>query len=181
MIGKKIEDAFNAQLNAELYSAYLYLSMSAYFQSVNLEGFAHWMAMQAKEEDGHAMRFFAHLVGRGGRVRLQPIEGPPLEWDSPLAAFDNAYKHEQKVTGMIHDLVKLAGSEGDPAAQAFLQWFVTEQVEEEANADRVVQQLKLIKDAPQGLFMLDRLLAERQPPAEPAAETAGGEGGAGAA
>jgi ferritin len=162
MIGKKIEDAFNGQLNAELYSGYLYLSMSAYFQSINLEGFAHWMRVQAKEEQAHAMRFFDHIVERMGRVSLGAVEKPPAEWKSPLAAFEDASKHEQKVTGMIHDLLGLAAKESDPAAHAFLQWFVTEQVEEEANADRIVQQLKMIADAPQGLIMLDRALSERQ-------------------
>ena len=162
MIGNKIEQAFNGQINAELYSSYLYLAMAAYFESVNLDGFAHWMRLQAKEEDAHAMKFFDHIVERGGRVALQAIDAPPAQWDSPLAAFENAYQHEQKVTAMIHDLVNLAGDEKDHAANAFLQWFVTEQVEEEASADQVVQQLKRVGDAPHALLMLDRALAQRE-------------------
>ena len=161
MIGKKIEKAFNGQLNAELYASYLYLGMSAYFESTNLPGFAHWMRAQAKEEQEHAMKFYEHIVERTGRVALQAIEAPPLEWESPLAAFQAAYGHERKVTGMIHDLLELAGSEGDPAANAFLQWFVTEQVEEEAQTDQVVQQLKMVSKAPHGLLMIDRELAQR--------------------
>jgi ferritin len=162
MIGKKVEKAFNGQLNAELYASYLYLGMSAYFEAENLPGFAHWMRTQAKEEQEHAMKFYEHIVERGGRVALQAVEAPPLEWESPLAAFRAAYGHEQKVTGMIHDLLKLADSESDPAANALLQWFVTEQVEEEAQTDRVVQQLKMVAKAPHGLLMIDRELAQRE-------------------
>ncbi len=172
MLSKKMEDALNGQINAELYSAYLYLSMSADFQSKNLRGFANWMRVQAQEEMVHAMKIYDHVNERGGRVALKPVDGPPTEWALPLAAFEDAYKHEQKVTGLINDLVSLASSEGDNAANIFLQWFVTEQVEEEASADEVVQKLKLIGDSGNGLFMLDQELAQRifTPPA------AGGEG-----
>jgi ferritin len=156
MLKGKIQAALNKQLNAELYSSYLYLSMSAYFQSVNLPGFANWMRVQAQEELVHAMKFHDFINERGGRVLLQPVEGPPSEWSSSLDAFENAYKHEQKVTGLINDLVNLAIKEGDHATNIFLQWFVTEQVEEEASADEVVQKLKLMADARGGLFMLDR-------------------------
>ena len=167
MVNKKIEGALNQQLNAELYSSYLYLSMSAYFQSINLPGFANWMRVQAQEELVHAMKFYDFINDRGGRVALQPVEGPPTEWSSPLDAFENAYRHEQKVTGLINDLVNLAVKERDHATNIFLQWFVTEQVEEEASADEVVQKLKLMGDDGGGLFMLDREMAQRvfTPPA----------------
>ena len=167
MLDEKIQIALNQQLNAELYSSYLYLSMSAYFQSVNLSGFANWMRIQAQEELVHAMKFYDFINERGSRVMLQPVEGPPTEWSSPLDAFENAYRHEQKVTGLINDLVNLAVKERDHATNIFLQWFVTEQVEEEASADGVVQKLKLLGDASGGLFMLDREMGQRvfTPPA----------------
>jgi len=161
MIDKQLEGALNDQLNAELYSAYLYLSMSAYFEALNLKGFAHWMRVQAEEEQAHAMKFYEHLVDRGGRVQLQPIEKPPIEWDSPLAALEEVYRHEQKVTSLIHKLVNQAVEAKDHAVSNFLQWFVAEQVEEEASADEVVQKLKLLEKAPGGLFMIDRELAQR--------------------
>ncbi|MFB0505828.1 MAG: ferritin [Thermodesulfobacteriota bacterium] len=167
MLNKKIQPALNQQLIAELYSSYLYLSMSAYFQSVNLPGFANWMRVQAQEELVHAMKFYDFINERGGRVMLQQIEAPLTEWSSPLDVFENAYKHEQKVTGLINDLVNLAAGERDHATNIFLQWFVTEQVEEEASADEVVQQLKLVGDDSGGLFMLDREMGQRvfTPPA----------------
>jgi ferritin len=167
MLDEKIQAALNKQLNAELYSSSLYLSMSGYFQSISLPGFANWMRVQAQEELVHAMKFYDFINERGGRVMLQPVEGPPREWSSPLDVFENAYKHEQKVTGLINDLVNLALKEGDHATNIFLQWFVTEQVEEEASADEVVQKLKLMGDAKGGLFMLDREMGQRvfTPPA----------------
>ena len=167
MISEKIQQAFNDQINAETHSAYLYWSMVAYFESINLTGFASWMRCQAQEEMVHATKFFDFINERGGRVRLTAIEAPATEWDSPLAAFEAAYTHEQYITGRINDLVKLAREENDHAAEIFLQWFVTEQVEEEASADEVVQQLKLMAGAPGGLFMLDRELGPRvfTPPA----------------
>ena len=167
MLSKQIQDAINEQINAELYSAYIYASMSAYFQSVNLPGFANWMRVQTQEEVMHAFKFYAYVNERGGRVVLQAIDAPPQEWDSPLAAFEAVYVHEQKVTGLINDLVDLAVKESDHATTNFLQWFVSEQVEEEASADEVVQKLKLVGDAPGGLFMLDREMGQRifTPPA----------------
>ena len=162
MLGKKMQDALNGQINAELYSSYLYLSMAAYFESVNLRGFAGWMRVQAQEETAHGMKFFDFVVERGGRVTLKAIDAPPDKWNSPVAAFQAAYEHEQKVTAMIAKLVDLAESEKDHATRSFLQWFVDEQVEEEANADEVVQKLKMIKDAPQGLLMLDGVLGQRK-------------------
>jgi len=161
MLSEKVQEELNKQLNAELYSSYLYLSMSAYFQSLNLGGFANWMRVQAQEELVHAMKFYDFVNERDGRVTLRPVEGPPSEWDSPLAAFEHVYQHEQKVTGLINDLVNLAIGERDHATHNFLQWFVTEQVEEEASANDVVQRLKLLGDDKSGLLMLDRELAQR--------------------
>jgi len=167
MIGKKLQKAINEQTNAELYSSYLYLSMSAYFQSINMAGFANWMRIQAQEELVHVMKFYDYLAERGGRIELAPVDGPPMEWKSPLAAFEHVYEHEQMVTGRINDLVDLAIKERDHAANSFLQWFVTEQVEEEASADAVVQKLKLVGKDGGGLFMLDQELGNRvfTPPA----------------
>ena len=161
MIKEKIQDALNKQINAELYSSYLYLSMSAYFESINLKGCANWMRVQTQEELVHAMKFYDYLIERGGKVVLSSIESPPTEWPSPLAIFEQAYQHEQKVTGLINDLVDLAIAEKDHATNNFLQWFVSEQVEEEASADEVVQKIKLMGDARGGIFMLDRELAQR--------------------
>lgn len=168
MVSEKMQEALNKQLNAELYSSYLYLSMSAYFHSVNLAGFANWMRVQAQEELVHAMKFYDYVNQRGGRVTLLPVEGPPTEWHSPLAVFEDTYQHEQKVTGLIHELANLAVSENDHATKTFLQWFVTEQVEEEESADELVKKLKLIGDSANGLFMMDRELAQRvfTPPTE---------------
>ncbi len=160
-------NAINKQLNAELYSAYLYLSMGAYFESIDLSGFANWMRVQAQEELSHAMKFYDHLVQRGARVTLGVIEAPPTEWDSPLAVFDHVYKHEQMVTGLINKLVDLAISLSDHATHNFLQWYVAEQVEEEESASGVLQKVKLAGDDSSGLLMLDQELARRvfNPPA----------------
>ncbi|HUV64090.1 MAG TPA: ferritin [Sedimentisphaerales bacterium] len=169
MINKKMEEALNGQVNAELYSAYLYLSMESYFKSLNLNGFANWMRVQTQEEIVHATKIYDFINERGGRAILKAIEGPTTTWDSPRAVFEAAYKHEQKVTGLINDLVDLAIKEKDHASNTFLQWFVNEQVEEEASADQIVQQLKMMESAPGGLFMLDRELAQRVftlPPAQ---------------
>ena len=157
----RVEEAFNSQLNAELYSAYLYLSMAAYFESINLSGFANWMRVQEQEERVHALAFYDYIISRGGRVKLQPIQGPPTDWPSPLATFEAVYAHEQKVTGLINDLVNLAIEEHDHAAHIFLQWFVNEQVEEEESANAVVQKLKLVGEGGNGLFLIDRELAQR--------------------
>ena len=167
MMKEKIKDAINKQINAEMYSAYLYLSMSAYFESINLKGFASWMKAQAQEEMVHAMKFYEYVNERGGRVLLTTIDAPPTQWGSSLAVFEYTYKHEQKVTGLINDLVDLAIFEKDHATNNFLQWFVAEQVEEESSADEVVQKLKIAGDQGGGLFMLDRKLGQRvfTPPA----------------
>ena len=168
MLNEKMEKALNDQVNAEMYSAYLYLSMVAYFQSLNLGGFANWMRAQTQEEMVHAMKFYDYINERGGRVVLKPIEAPPTEWKSPLDAFETAYEHELKVTGLINHLVDLAVDERDHATNNVLQWFVAEQVEEEDSASGVVGQIKLVGEAPGGLFMLDRELGQRvfTPPAE---------------
>jgi ferritin len=169
MISKKMEEALNGQVNAELYSAYLYLSMESYFKSLDLNGFANWMRVQTQEEIVHVMKIYDFINERGGRILLQAIEGPPTQWDSPRAVFEAAYAHEQKVTGLINALVDLAIKEKDHATHTFLQWFVNEQVEEEASADTIIQQLKMMESAPGGLFMLDRELAQRvftPPPAQ---------------
>ena len=167
MISKKMGEALNGQVNAEMYSAYLYLSMESYFRSLNLNGFANWMRVQTQEELMHTMKIYDFINERGGRVTLKAIEGPPTKWESPLAVFNAVYAHEQKVTGLINKLVDLAIKEKDHATNAFLQWFVNEQVEEESSADEIVQQLKIMKDAPGGMFMLDRELGQRvfTPPA----------------
>ena len=163
MLTEKMQKALNGQLNAELYSSYLYLSMNAYFKSVNLDGFANWMYYQAQEELEHSMKFYDFIIQRGGNVQLQQIEAPPSEWSSPLAVFEATFEHEQKVTGLINDLVDVAHEERDHATNIFLQWFVSEQVEEEENVGGVLEQLKLMGDAKGGLFMIDRELAKRSP------------------
>lgn len=160
-IGKTMQDALNGQINAELQSAYIYLSMCAYFQSIDLPGFASWMRHQAQEEVDHGMRIFDFVVDRGGRVTLTPLEQPPTEWKSPLEAFDAAYKHEQHVTQLIYRLVDQAAAEEDHATRQMLNWFVEEQVEEEATASEIVAQLKMAGEAGTALLMLDRKLASR--------------------
>ncbi len=161
MLSQKMQDALNRQLNAELYSGYMYLSMSSYFKSVNLDGFAYWMHVQAREELMHAMKFYDYVIQRGGRALLARVEAPPSQWRSPLEVFEATLAHERKVTGLIGDLVDVAVSERDHATQIFLQWFVTEQVEEEESVGGVLEQLKLMGDATGGLFMIDRELAKR--------------------
>jgi ferritin len=162
MIGEKVAAALNLQMNREFYNARLYLSMAAYFHSINLEGAAGWMESQSQEETGHAMRLYKHLRERGARILLAAIDAPPTKWDSPLAAFQAAYEHECKVTREFDEHVDLARAEKDNATLNFLQWFVNEQVEEEASVDAVVQKLKMIGDHKGGLFMLDHALGERK-------------------
>jgi len=172
MISKSMEKALNEQINAEMYSAYLYLSMESYFRSLDLSGFASWMRVQVQEEMVHAMKIYDFVDARGGRILLKSIAAPETEWKSPPAVFEATYKHEQKVTGLIHDLVSLAIKEKDHATNTFLQWFVNEQVEEESSADKVVKQMKMMGDAPGGMFMLDRELGQRvfTPPATQGAQ-----------
>ncbi len=172
MIKERMQGALNEQINAEFYSSYLYLSMSAYFQSLDLSGFANWMRVQAQEELMHALKIYDYVHERGGKVALRQIDSPPVEWDSPTAAFEHVYEHEQKVTGLINGLVDLAIEEKDHASNNFLQWFVSEQVEEEASANAVLQKLKLMGQVGNGLFMLDQEFAQRvfTPPAKPSEE-----------
>lgn len=166
MLSEKMQDALNAQINAEFFASYQYLAMAAYFESQNLMGFANWMRVQSQEENQHAMKFYQYVNSRRGRVILNAIDAPTTEWKSPLAVFEAALKHEQKVTGLINKLVDLAIKESDHATNSFLRWFVDEQVEEEANADNVIQDLKRIGDSAEGLFIMDRELAGRGPEAE---------------
>ena len=154
-------ESLNFQMNAELYSAYLYLSMAAYFEANDLSGFANWMRVQAKEEMTHAMKFYDYLVQRGARITLTEIKAPPTEWDSPIAIFEHVYEHEQMVTGLINKLVDLAISLSDHATNNFLQWYVAEQVEEEESSSGVLQKVKLAGDSSSGLLMLDQELAQR--------------------
>jgi ferritin len=167
MLSKTMQDALNDQINAEYYSSYLYLSMAAWADSANLKGFANWFRMQVQEEMVHVMKFFQYVLDRRGLVKLTAIAGPPTQWASPLAAFEATLAHEQHVTGRINKLAELAIKENDHASHALLEWFVTEQVEEEATADSILQQLKLAGDAPAALFLLDRELGARTftPPA----------------
>jgi ferritin len=161
MLDKEMEAAINKQLNAEIYSSYLYLSMEAYFETIDLSGFARWMRAQAKEELDHAMKFYDYLVTRGARVTLTAIETPPTEWESTLAVFDHVYKHEQLVTGLINKLVDLSISLSDHATNNFLQWYVAEQVEEEESASGVLQKVKLAGEDSSALLMLDQELGQR--------------------
>ncbi|MFQ5740794.1 MAG: ferritin [Acidobacteriota bacterium] len=161
MLTKKVQEALNEQLNAELFSAYLYLSMSAYFRASSLEGFAHWMRMQTEEERGHAMKIYNYIQERNSRVVLKAIGAPTKEWKSPLAAIEAAYEHEQKITELINDLVNLSIKAGDHATHIFLQWFVTEQVEESAAVGGVLEKLRLVGETPSGLFIIDNELGKR--------------------
>ena len=161
MIGDKIRKAINDQIKYEIESSYLYLAMAAYFHSKSLDGMAQWMRVQVQEELFHAMKFFDHVRDRDGRVELKPLSIDKNDWASPQEAFRDAYKHEQSVTARINQLSKLAQEEGDFAAQAMLQWFVTEQVEEEANTSKITDQLALVGDNGYGILMLDRELGTR--------------------
>ncbi|MFO7619116.1 MAG: ferritin [Thermoplasmata archaeon] len=163
MINKKVEKALNEQINTELYSSYLYLSMASDMEGKSLTGFAHWMKSQAQEELFHAMKMYDYVVERGGMVTLKGIADPPIKWKTPLTVAENVYEHEQHVTALINSLMDLAIKEKDHATVNFLQWFVKEQVEEEASADEIVQKLKLIGGKGDGLFMIDKELAARVP------------------
>ena len=158
---KKMVKAINEQINAELYSSYLYFSMAAYFDSISLKGCSSWMRVQAMEEQAHTKKFYDYLTARGGRVVLSEIKAPPSEWKSPLAVFKHVLEHEQMVTGLINGLVDLSIKLKDHATNSFLTWYVDEQVEEEESAEEVLQNLKLNADNPGGLFMIDKELATR--------------------
>ena len=161
-ISKSLVDAINDQINYELYSGYVYLSMTAWFEEQNLDGMAQWMKAQAKEEYEHAMKFWDHVVDRGGRVILKAIEAPKTKWDSPLEVWEDAYQHEMKVTKRIFKIGKIAEKEGDKSASPLLQWFYDEQVEEEEQTMKVRDQLKMIRDSTNALLMLDSKLGKRE-------------------
>lgn len=161
MLSKAMQDAINEQINKELYSSYLYLSMAAYFESTGLPGFATWMRAQSQEELEHALKFFDYVNERGGRVELDAIEKPTVAWESPLAVFEATYEHEQMVTALINNLYKVALEENDYASQVMLHWFIDEQVEEEASVSQIVDSLERVGDKGQGLIMLDRALGAR--------------------
>jgi len=162
MMKPPIQDLINKQINAELYSAYLYLSMAVWCNDQNLPGFSHWLKAQAKEEVDHAMRFYHHLEERSAKIDLKGIDAPPKEWKSPLDVFESAYRHEQKMTGMIYDIVNLAQKEGDHAAAVMCQWFVTEQVEEEAQTLAIVEKLKMAEDSKGALLYIDKEMGKRE-------------------
>lgn len=162
MIGKAMQDAMNEQINKELFSSYLYLSMAAYFEAKNLPGFAHWMRMQADEEREHAMKFYDFILERGGRVELKAIAAPKTDWNSNLEVAEEVAAHEAKVTASIYSLYELAQTEKDYPAQVMLQWFVTEQVEEEKSAAEIVADLKLIEERGTAVLMLDHRLGKRK-------------------
>jgi ferritin len=161
MLSKAMQDAINEQIKNELYSAYLYLSMAAYYEASNLPGFAHWMRVQSQEEIDHAMKFFDFVNERGGRVVLQAIDQPPVEFESPADVFEKTLEHERKVTGLIHRLYELALNENDYPAQVMLHWFIEEQVEEEDSAAQILETLRMIGDTGSALVMLDRALGRR--------------------
>lgn len=162
MIPQAMQDAMNAQIKNELYSAYLYLSMAAHFESKTLSGFANWLRIQAQEELGHAMKFFDFIIERGGTIALQAIDQPPSSWNSNLEAFEQVLAHEQKVTKNIHDLYELALKEKDYPSQVMLQWFIEEQVEEEKNATEIIEKLKMIEAHGTAVLMLDHELGKRE-------------------
>ncbi len=170
MLSEKLEKALNDQINAELYSAYLYQSMGAYFEDKSLDGFATWMDMQTKEEMFHARKLYDYVNERGGRVILAGIDAPESNWENTLAVFEASLAHEEKVTAMINNLVDLAEKDKDYATRSFLQWFVDEQVEEEDSVGEVVDKLKMISDSSQGLFMMNNELGQRTFTAEPTQE-----------
>jgi ferritin len=161
MLSDKLQNAMNNQITHELYSAYLYLSMSAHFQAGNLPGMARWMRLQAGEEQAHALKFFDYVNERNGRVTLQVIPQPPADFGTPKAVFDQVLKHEQDVTILITQLYELAVEEKDYAAQGMLQWFINEQVEEEKHAGEIVETFKMVGESPMALMMLDRQLGSR--------------------
>jgi len=167
MIGKKMQDAVNKQINAEMYSAYLYLSMSGWCMNKNLVGFAQWYHVQAQEEMVHAMKFYGYIFDQGGRVKLLPIDGPPSDFPSVLEIVKKQLDHEKKVTALIIALSDLAKKEKDAATEIFLQWFITEQVEEEKNAQEIVNKLEMMGDSGPALYMLDKEMGQRKfnPPA----------------
>ncbi len=161
MLSQKLLDALNDQLNAEYYSSYLYLAMSAHCEAESFRGMAHWLREQSKEEMEHAMKFYDFILSRGARVQLKELPTPPNHWASPLAVFEATLAHERHITERIHKLLDLAVAEHDHPGQVFLHWFVNEQVEEEAAAQLIVDRMKMVGDSPGGLLILDRELGAR--------------------
>ena len=161
MMTKTVQDAMNEQINKELFSSYLYLSMAAYFEDRNLPGFAHWMRVQEAEERAHAMKFYNHILGCGGKVTLKAIDAPKTEWKSTMEVAEEVAAHEAKITASINALYELALKEKDYPSQIMLQWFITEQVEEEKNAAEIVANLKLIEERGTAVLMLDHRLGKR--------------------
>ncbi len=161
MIQKNVEDALNAQITAEMWSANLYLSMSAYFSANGLPGFANWMRIQYLEEKDHALKFFDYIVARGGKVKITNIDFVQTEWNSPLLAFEETLKHEQNVTTLINNIMEVAIKEKDHATQSMLKWYIDEQVEEEDNVQTIIDGLRMIKDNGYGLYMMDKELGAR--------------------
>ncbi len=168
MIREVMQNAINEQITKEIYSSNLYLAMAGYYHSINLNGFANWMRIQAQEEMEHALKFFDYLLDRGGKAVIGQIPAPPAEWIGPLEAFEKAYEHEQYVTDSINKLADLSIKEGDHATNVLLQWFINEQVEEEATASEIVERLKMVGEDKGGLFMMDNELKGR--PAASSAE-----------
>lgn len=162
MVKKKIQNEINEQIQAEFQSAYLYLGFSAWFESQNLEGFAHWMKIQWEEEIEHGMKFYNHLIDRGGEVELKALDSPKVSLDSPEEAFQQALEHERYITKRIHKLYDLAVEEGDYPLQTLLHWFIDEQVEEEDSTGRILERLKMVGNQPASLLMLDRELGQRE-------------------
>lgn len=161
MLNQKIEEALNAQINAEMWSAYLYLSMAAYCHSHGNPGMGKWFEVQFQEEQDHAKIFFNYVISRGGNVVLKPIEAVPTTWNSVLEVFESTLEHEQKVTALINNLFAITAAENDYATQSMLKWFIDEQVEEEETAQNIIDNLKMIKDNGYGLYMLDKELGAR--------------------
>lgn len=161
MMNKAVLDAMNAQITHEMYSAYLYLSMSAYFESANLPGFAHWMHVQFEEEQSHALKFYEYILDRGGKVELGAIAKPQVDFKSPVDVFELTLEHEKKVTSLILGIYDVATAEKDVASQIFLQWFITEQVEEEKNASDILDMLQKIGSSMGSLYQLDHRLGKR--------------------
>ena len=161
MLSEKMENAINEQINAEIYSAYLYMAMAAWAEDQQLSGYAHWMKVQAQEEMTHALKFWNFVFERGSKVKVDAIAGPPTEWDSPLAMMQAVLEHERHVTKLIYNLMDMAMDERDHASISFLQWFIDEQVEEEASADEAIGKLKLVNETKGGLYMLDQAMGQR--------------------
>ncbi len=161
MIKKEVLDALNEQINAETYSAYMYLSMAAYFENIGLSGFAHWMKIQYQEEAAHSIKFFNYVTERGGRVILKAVDQVPVEFDGVVDVYEKTLTHEIHVTSLINNLMNVAIAASDHASQSFFRWFIDEQVEEEANVEKILSTLKLINGQGNGIFMIDRELAQR--------------------